>query len=727
MSVSNLASIAPDVPFADVTRRPKTARRQVRSLVVSCLAAGLITSAALLVGWMVQEVAYHREELGRVSQSVATRIDQEVQHAADLLRAMSLVPGMSGLEPDLCGELFRTFLDSDPIYTAIWRIQPDGLVTCSSLPMAEEIRMPVSERFAQAFDDGEPWLQPRVVGRQTGRITIGHGQAFGLDTDTPYLLAITIDAESLKDALVGYLPDHHAGLWVESLDGEVILRAGHFHSDHPPDHHLVRGESIVGPFRIYAVTETWDALAHLIYHWAVQCGLLLVLTLVMSGLLFRWARKSLSDPIDRLVVGVERIADGASDTLDPAAAGSLPEMRRIADAVAEMVRRLQERETRLRRANTKMERAERIGRMGSWQWDPYRDTFQLSGSASAILAIPKGDHVRRSSLTGLIDPKDREHWCKAFDDAREAREIIFSECRICVGDDRAEVITCYAEGHPTFDAAGHLLFYEGFIQDISAWKTTQSVLQDTISELRQAQTAQSNFLATASHEIRTPLNAISGYTEMLIGNYAGPLTATQQDYVGAIDSSAKRLNQLITNMLDLTALDAGDNVLQPAWADLGDVIAEAVAMSKPLAQSRDITVSDLTERPIEGWFDALRIGQVLSNLLSNAIKYNQVGGRVEVVATRDGEMARITVSDTGQGIAEDKLSEVMKPFRRANDGWVATEEGVGLGLAVVRSIAEAHGGGVELGSIVGQGTVAVVTLSLRRESTQSTHLSLVSR
>lgn len=697
-----------------VVRKP--ARNQVRSLVLAALCAGLITSVVLLATWTAQEVGHHREELERIAHSAATRIDHEIRHAGDLLKAVSYVPDIATLDGSVCEAIFHSFLDSDPTYTAVWRLDPTGRVTCSSLPMDREIHVPRTPRYEQAFADGEPWLQPRVVGRQTGRVTIGHAQAFGIDTATPYMLAITIDAALLARELADYLPDYHAVLMVTTASGNVVMQTGPLPTSTDIDGGLhLRGEAVVGPFRIVAVTPTWVAIGDLVYHWGAQAGVLLIMALAMSAVLITWARRSISDPIDRLVVGVERIARGEADNLVDQSVKGLPEVERVALSVRQMVATLKDREASLRQSYTNMARAERIGRMGSWRWDPERDSFELSESALAILELPHGKPIDRQVLAGIVDPMDRRQWNTAFEQATVTHQIISAECRFRVGAKASRSILCYGEGHPTFDEDGRLSCYQGFVQDITAWKKTQTVLQDTIEELRQAQTARSQLLAMASHEIRTPLNGIIGYTDMLIGGYAGPLSDRQREYIGAIDVSARQLNRLIGNMLDLSAIEAGaDNLLAYEPVELTGVAADAIALIRPLAESRGVTVTTQAPQAVTVSGDRLRIGQVLSNLLSNAINYNTLNGSVQVGIRQEGDQAIIAVSDTGIGIPPDRLPDLLKPFTRTRDSLVASPEGFGLGLSVVRSIVDAHGGVFELSSQPGQGTTAIVRLPQTR-------------
>ena len=212
-----------------------------------------------------------------------------------------------------------------------------------------------------------------------------------------------------------------------------------------------------------------------------------------------------------------------------------------------------------------------------------------------------------------------------------------------------------------------------------------------------ANRAKDEFLATVSHELRTPLNAIVGWAHML--RQEGMDRATMHKAVDTIVRNANNQARLINDLLDMSRIVSGRLRLDIQEVELIPVIEAAVDTVRLAAEAREIrleTALDPKAEPILG--DAMRMQQVVWNLLSNAIKFTPAGGRVLVRLERAGRHVRISVSDSGQGIAPDFLPFVFQRFRRGDGSSTRQQAGLGLGLAIVRHIVELHGGTVEASS-----------------------------
>jgi signal transduction histidine kinase/CheY-like chemotaxis protein len=236
-------------------------------------------------------------------------------------------------------------------------------------------------------------------------------------------------------------------------------------------------------------------------------------------------------------------------------------------------------------------------------------------------------------------------------------------------------------------------------------------LRLTVDALEAASSAKSDFLASMSHELRTPLNAIIGFSELMINEAGSADTVTvPREWVDHIRNGGSHLVALINDVLDLAKVEAGRLELARFPVELGHAVTESVAGLRPLADRKQqrLTVS-VEPHLIE--VDPGRLRQILYNLLSNAIKYTGEGGSIDVTATRDGAEIRIAVSDTGVGISDDDQQHVFEEFRQVGDraGHVA---GTGLGLALTRRLVEAHGGRIELRSVVGEGSTFTVVLPI---------------
>lgn len=205
------------------------------------------------------------------------------------------------------------------------------------------------------------------------------------------------------------------------------------------------------------------------------------------------------------------------------------------------------------------------------------------------------------------------------------------------------------------------------------------------------------FLAIVSHELRTPLNSILGWADMLS---KGTLEGALRDRaVRGIGQGARRQARLIDDLLDVARIASGKMRLERVMVDLRDVIRDALLVSQPTAQEKGIRVAfDAEDVMGKVHGDPTRLQQVVSNLVSNALKFTPAGGAVHVRLRRSGQDAEIVVTDTGQGIAPDFLPSVFEVFRQADGSTTRMHSGLGLGLSIVKSLAEAHNGTVTVHS-----------------------------
>ena len=217
------------------------------------------------------------------------------------------------------------------------------------------------------------------------------------------------------------------------------------------------------------------------------------------------------------------------------------------------------------------------------------------------------------------------------------------------------------------------------------------------------------FLATLSHEIRTPLNAVIGWTKILLGRKAEPETI--QRALTIIDRNAIAQARLIEDMLDMARIMSGKLRMEFAPVDLVASTAAAIDVVAPAASAKGVAIhADLGTQPMAIVADAGRVQQVAWNILSNAVKFTGAGGAVYVTIDVLHDMIRLTVRDTGEGIAPEFLPFVFERFRQANASASRTEGGLGLGLALVRELVELHGGTIAVDS-AGRGQGATVTVT----------------
>ena len=210
-----------------------------------------------------------------------------------------------------------------------------------------------------------------------------------------------------------------------------------------------------------------------------------------------------------------------------------------------------------------------------------------------------------------------------------------------------------------------------------------------------ASRAKSEFLANMSHELRTPLNAIIGFSDVLGEQVFGPLNENQQQYMSDILESGQHLLVLVNDILDLAKIESGTMDFEPGTVVVPDLIKRAAHMFRERAVRQGIRLVcniDPELEVITG--DERRLKQLLFNLLSNAIKYTPEGGEIVIRARRQSKSAIISVADTGVGIARSELERIFDNFYQVDSTLTKSKQGTGLGLALVRKIADLHGGRV---------------------------------
>jgi len=246
----------------------------------------------------------------------------------------------------------------------------------------------------------------------------------------------------------------------------------------------------------------------------------------------------------------------------------------------------------------------------------------------------------------------------------------------------------------------------------SVRKRIESELNEAMAAAEKANHAKTEFLSGMSHELRTPLNAILGFAQLMESGSPAP-TPSQKRSLDQILKAGWYLLELINEILDLALIESGKVTLSKEPVSLVEVMLECRAMIEPQAAKRGIGMAfPRFEIPYFVKADRTRVKQVLINLLFNAIKYNRPGGTVAVdcVPSPPG-LIRVSVRDTGAGLAPEQLAQLFQPFNRLGKE-AGTEEGTGIGLVVTKRLVELMGGAIGVNSAVGVGSVFWIELNL---------------
>jgi PAS domain S-box-containing protein len=304
---------------------------------------------------------------------------------------------------------------------------------------------------------------------------------------------------------------------------------------------------------------------------------------------------------------------------------------------------------------------------------------------------------------------------------------------------RDGTLTVVSYNATTFhDRHRHLQGVFAAARDVTELKRFEQTLQQKNVELQDASRMKSEFLANMSHELRSPLNSIVGFSEVLRDGLVGEMTDKQRGFIGDIFNSGMHLVSLINDILDLSKVEAGKMTLDLEPVLISSLLANSLSIVREKAAAHHILLeTDVPEGLGSIHADARKVKQIVYNLLSNAVKFTAEGGQVTLRAARvpraevgrlssswtgrrlplaDSvfpEFLRISVIDSGIGIAGNGLERLFTPFNQVDSGLARQFEGSGLGLALVKRLAELHGGAVAVESAVGEGSCFTVWLPLR--------------
>ena len=346
------------------------------------------------------------------------------------------------------------------------------------------------------------------------------------------------------------------------------------------------------------------------------------------------------------------------------------------------------------------------GRLHLWN-SRFRDVWDLP--EEELARHPRVDALVQSIAPKLLDPTR----------AGLIRELV----RVATIDrqHRSGRISTIDGRHFEFAAVplpdGNALFT---MLDITASRGIEEALRDRNEALEEANRLKNAFVSSMSYELRVPLTSIAGFAEMLAGGYAGELSDTARDYVGAIMAAVGRLSSLMGDVLDLTQSAAGTLPMAMEPLDIADFVRQAVELVREPARSTGLTLAaNLSADSGTILADRKRLNQALDHLLRNAITYTPAGGRVLVRSRVAEGMAEIVVSDNGPGIPPRQRERIFDRFRRSSIGHSEDEPGeqsddgdTGFGLPLARQFVEAHGGSLDLLSDVGRGTSVIIRLPL---------------
>jgi two-component system, cell cycle sensor histidine kinase DivJ len=350
----------------------------------------------------------------------------------------------------------------------------------------------------------------------------------------------------------------------------------------------------------------------------------------------------------------------------------------------------------------------------------------VSPAAERLLRVPARE-LMGQGLFERVHVGDRPAYLTALSDAARSQESsVEFRLRPNLGPACSRMepqfiwveMCCRAVEGPGTQTNGDAGDVVAVMREVTRRKAQEIAIEAARSEAEEANAAKSRFLATMSHELRTPLNAVIGFSEMLVNESGIELDpAKRLDYARLIHDSGHHLLSVVNLVLDMSKIESGNFVITPEPVATAAVIrgcAELLAL-KAREAGLDLIVRLPGELP-EIVADKRAIKQMLLNLLSNAIKFTEPGGQVTVSAAMQGSEVAICVEDTGVGISKEDLPRIGEAFFQACGAYNRPYDGTGLGLSIVKGLVGLHGGRMEIGSLVGEGTRVTLVLPLDCES-----------
>ncbi|MBT4890611.1 MAG: PAS domain-containing sensor histidine kinase [Rhodospirillales bacterium] len=360
--------------------------------------------------------------------------------------------------------------------------------------------------------------------------------------------------------------------------------------------------------------------------------------------------------------------------------------------------------------------ASEIGKLGHYVWDEVKNQCDYCSPELAHMYDMTPEAFIEISLQHdqnleLVHPDDKAMYAAASKVLDQDIDVVFRTIR-CDGN----VAYFHESGRRIWDEKGKAVKTHGIIQDITDQKNTENALQIALKDAEQANQAKSEFLATMSHEFRTPLNAILGFSEMMRAQYFGPMGSNNYNtYANDIHHSGEHLLALVNDVLDIAAIEAGKRPMVKEAIALDDLLKDCMKSVAKVAEDGGVELSiEAADNLPSLYADKRSITQIFLNIFSNATKFTNPGGTVSVHAKATQDEIVVSVTDTGIGIPPSKISVITEPFIQADSNPHKAQEGSGLGLSIVKSLVESHGGSLKIESTVDVGTTVSVDFPVQK-------------
>lgn len=365
----------------------------------------------------------------------------------------------------------------------------------------------------------------------------------------------------------------------------------------------------------------------------------------------------------------------------------------------------------LDRQQRKLNEAEAIGHIGQWHWKVGGERIEFSDQLYQIFGVKKEEfEATLDSVNKMIDRRDADRMTQVFQRAIIEQNDYDIDFRITRPDGETRYIRC--EGRCETDMEDDVIALYGIMQDVTETMQREIDLRQAKDSVERAYSAKSQFLANMSHELRTPLNAVIGFSEMMERQLLGPIGNEKYlEYIKGIRESGEHLLDLISDILDMSKIEAGKYELHLEEFNISKVIRLAAHMMEGRALDANIKIEiHCDQEEIKIVADRRAVMQMTLNLLSNAVKFSKQNGFVNLSLKESDNFITVIVEDQGIGIPANKLANITMPFEQAETDYTREYEGSGLGLSITKELAELHGGQLDIKSTWNVGTKVTIKL-----------------
>ena len=371
----------------------------------------------------------------------------------------------------------------------------------------------------------------------------------------------------------------------------------------------------------------------------------------------------------------------------------------------------------LQRREKQLSQAENLGRMGHWRWVLGEDSIEWSSEIYRIFGVDQNSfETTLDNMNKMVHSDDIDRVNQALQRAVIEENDYDVEFSIIRPDGEERFIR--SEGRCSSNDDGEVVALFGIMQDMTERMLYERELKNAKDAAERAYAAKTQFLANMSHELRTPLNAIIGFSEMMEQQLLGPLGNEKYlDYIGGIRESGTHLLDLISDILDMSKIEAGKYELALEELQIYKITQLAIHMMEGRALEANVKISSNppSDENLKIVADRRATLQIILNLLSNAVKFSNENGEITVDCITDKNGIELKITDKGIGIPANKLATITNPFEQVSSSYARDHEGSGLGLAITKELAELHGGSLKIESTIDVGTTVTVRLPYKPE------------